>query len=276
VRKAGRTTLAPHANWQGDYEIGTTADGTPTSSCNGATNCPVIQWPGSVENADGLIVSHAVINTWWGSLINEKTDASGLRYMRNRYYNPRTGQFTQQDPIGLAGGLNLYGFADGDPVNFTDPFGVCIGAASIVCQQWIQRGVAAVSRYANQRIADLRAPCDMACGTEMAVAMAMGMSGGLSVAGAEAGGIGKIVTTLSRRFGDETAAFTRPNGAVQREWVNSKSGMKHVLRGPETSQIQPGAGPVKHWNYEQQAPQGNGRYKKVQNVHLDENGNPIK
>ena len=30
------------------------------------------------------------------------------------------------DPIGLAGELNLYGFAGGDPVNFSDPFGLCI------------------------------------------------------------------------------------------------------------------------------------------------------
>jgi len=41
-----------------------------------------------------------------------------------RYYDPQTGQFTQQDPIGIAGGLNLYGFAGGDPVNFSDPFGL--------------------------------------------------------------------------------------------------------------------------------------------------------
>jgi hypothetical protein len=32
--------------------------------------------------------------------------------------------FTQIDPIGLRGGLNLYGFAGGDPVNFSDPFGL--------------------------------------------------------------------------------------------------------------------------------------------------------
>jgi len=63
--------------------------------------------------------------TWLGSLLYNKTDGSGLLYMRNRYYDPQTGQFTQQDPIGIAGGLNLYGFAGGDPVNFSDPFGLC-------------------------------------------------------------------------------------------------------------------------------------------------------
>ena len=35
-----------------------------------------------------------------------------------------TRSYTQQDPIGIAGGLNLYGFANGDPVNFHDPFGL--------------------------------------------------------------------------------------------------------------------------------------------------------
>jgi uncharacterized protein RhaS with RHS repeats len=45
--------------------------------------------------------------------------------MRNRYYDPATGQFTQQDPIGLAGGLNSYGFAAGDPVSYSDPYGLC-------------------------------------------------------------------------------------------------------------------------------------------------------
>jgi hypothetical protein len=32
---------------------------------------------------------------------------------------------TQQDPIGIAGGLNHYGYAGGDPINYSDPFGLC-------------------------------------------------------------------------------------------------------------------------------------------------------
>jgi RHS repeat-associated protein len=63
--------------------------------------------------------------SWHGSLLTDKADASGQLYRRNRYYDPGTGRFTQEDPIGLAGGLNVYGFADGDPVNFADPFGTC-------------------------------------------------------------------------------------------------------------------------------------------------------
>jgi uncharacterized protein RhaS with RHS repeats len=50
---------------------------------------------------------------------------SGLVYDRNRYYDPGAGRFTQEDPAGLAGGVNLYGYAGGDPANNSDPFGLC-------------------------------------------------------------------------------------------------------------------------------------------------------
>jgi RHS repeat-associated protein len=59
-----------------------------------------------------------------GGLIYQNRDMGGSQYMRNRYYDAATGRFTQEDPIGMAGGLNLYGFAAGDPVNYTDPFGL--------------------------------------------------------------------------------------------------------------------------------------------------------
>lgn len=47
-----------------------------------------------------------------------------MQYKRNRYFDASSGRFTQEDPIVLAGGPNLYGYANGDPVNFSDPFGL--------------------------------------------------------------------------------------------------------------------------------------------------------
>jgi RHS repeat-associated protein len=41
---------------------------------------------------------------WLGSLTTDQKDATGTLYRRNRYYDPVTGRFTQEDPIGLAGG----------------------------------------------------------------------------------------------------------------------------------------------------------------------------
>jgi uncharacterized protein RhaS with RHS repeats len=60
-----------------------------------------------------------------GSLLANGVGSAGMAYRRNRFYDGSTGQFNQQDPIGLAGGANSYGFAAGDPVNFSDPFGLC-------------------------------------------------------------------------------------------------------------------------------------------------------
>ena len=59
------------------------------------------------------------------------------RTHRDHAYDPHSGRFTQEDPIGLAGGLNLYGFANGDPVNFADPFGLsadCKGFAACLAE----------------------------------------------------------------------------------------------------------------------------------------------
>lgn len=70
--------------------------------------------------------------SWYGSLLDVQTDGSQNVYMRNRYYDPASGRFTQEDPIGLAGGLNLYGFALGDPVNYSDPLG--LSALCIPCR----------------------------------------------------------------------------------------------------------------------------------------------
>jgi RHS repeat-associated protein len=48
-----------------------------------------------------------------------------MYYMRNRWFEPQTGRFLSEDPIGLAGGLNRYLYGANDPVEKSDPSGLC-------------------------------------------------------------------------------------------------------------------------------------------------------
>ena len=57
----------------------------------------------------------------------------GMVHLRARTYAPNLGRFIQPDPIGTAGGINLYAYADGDPVNNIDPLGLMSESGS-VCQ----------------------------------------------------------------------------------------------------------------------------------------------
>lgn len=52
---------------------------------------------------------------------------TNLYYYRARYYDPKIGRFLSEDPIGLAGGLNLFAYVENSPASLTDPFGLAPG-----------------------------------------------------------------------------------------------------------------------------------------------------
>ncbi|RMR14847.1 RHS repeat domain-containing protein, partial [Pseudomonas syringae group genomosp. 3] len=92
--------------------------------------------PLEMTDADGQIVWQAKYRAWGAIeklVVNEVEQnlrfqgqyfdvETGLHYNTFRYYDPEIGRFTTQDPIGLAGGFNLYQYAP-SPIGWIDPWG---------------------------------------------------------------------------------------------------------------------------------------------------------
>jgi len=94
--------------------------------------------PLEMSNSEGEIVWQATYRSW-GAIeqltINEVEQnlrfqgqyfdgETELHYNTFRYYDPEVGRFTSQDPIGLAGGINIYSYA-ASPILSIDPLGWC-------------------------------------------------------------------------------------------------------------------------------------------------------
>ncbi|WP_336854488.1 RHS repeat-associated core domain-containing protein, partial [Pseudescherichia vulneris] len=104
--------------------------------------------PERLTDAEGRVCWEAQ-NSAWGKLLSEREvqlagcaqnlrmqgqyldRETGLHYNLFRYYDPDCGRFTQQDPVGLAGGINLYQYAP-NPLGWIDPLGLrkCTGGFS--------------------------------------------------------------------------------------------------------------------------------------------------
>ena len=58
---------------------------------------------------------------------------SGLHLATYRAYNSATARWLNRDPIREMGGLNIYAYVNGDPVNMIDPLG--LWAWEILCRK---------------------------------------------------------------------------------------------------------------------------------------------
>ena len=106
-------------------------------------------------------------------------EPSGLYYYRARMYSPAVGRFLQADPIGYAGGLNLYAYTDNDPLNQTDPSGKC---PSCIFGAIVGGALEAAVEYHNGQLS-----------LSWASAGKIGLAAG---AGALTGGIGSLTAAL--------------------------------------------------------------------------------
>jgi len=73
------------------------------------------------ENPDGDGTSVTFKIRFPGQYFDAET---GLHYNRFRYYDPGIGRYISADPIGQAGGINLYPYAALNPTNEIDPLGL--------------------------------------------------------------------------------------------------------------------------------------------------------
>jgi len=115
-------------NWGGQGESSVFPNGQAGDASLGNT-ATEIDWPALTQAqtyfTPGPGSGSNNAKQWLGTFVANGQGTTGMLYRRNRYFDPNSGQFTQADPIGIAGGMNAFGFASGDPVNFSDPFGLC-------------------------------------------------------------------------------------------------------------------------------------------------------
>lgn len=92
-----------------------------------------VVWEANRVSAYGAVTAstdQAIEQPW--RLPGQYYDAeTGLNYNLHRYYDSSTGRYTSEDPIGLAGGLNRYTYAYGNPINYIDPTGEIVWLAVI-------------------------------------------------------------------------------------------------------------------------------------------------
>lgn len=68
-----------------------------------------------------------------------KDTESGFLYLINRYYDPVTAQFLTRDPLDSLT-QSAYGYVDGNPLNSTDPLGLCKGVLGCLGAAWNHTG----------------------------------------------------------------------------------------------------------------------------------------
>ena len=110
---------------------------------------------------------------------------TGIYYNYYRDYDPTLGRYVQNDPLGLAAGPNTYAYVGGNPISYSDPYGLCPWCAGAA----IGAFTGGISAYSGA----------LATGSSWGDAAISGVVG--AGFGAFAGGFGGLGTLNSALFG---------------------------------------------------------------------------
>jgi len=115
-----------HYDWRGDT--------VALSDSTGNVTARLSYSPYGVPTVEsGTVTTPFCFNGKWGVM----TETSGLLSMQARYYSPIMQRFLNEDPSGFDGGVNLYAFANGDPIDLMDPFGLgAVDNSSFASKAW--------------------------------------------------------------------------------------------------------------------------------------------
>ncbi len=107
------TTQYYHYNWQGSTMALSNQAGTVTARLSYSPY-------GEVTVDSGTPNTPFLFNGQFGVM----TEPNGLYCLQARFYSPIFRRFLSEDPAGFSGGINLFAYTGGDPVNLMDPFGL--------------------------------------------------------------------------------------------------------------------------------------------------------
>ncbi len=123
------------------YFVHTDHLGTPRAISDAGT--VIWRWEsdpfGSVlaqEDADGDLTLFTYNLRFPGQYYDSET---GLHYNYFRTYDPATGRYVQSDPIGIYGGINTFAYVGGNPISYTDRYGLVHPAAVATGREVVRR-----------------------------------------------------------------------------------------------------------------------------------------